>query len=83
MSIIKKMKQKKKDLQAQYQRGKDRTEQMKADKLRQKMQQQKYMEPGTIRYGLLTKQNPLDLMKDVKTRRELKRKEKQQKQKPK
>lgn len=70
---------KKQELQAQYNRGKIVTEQMRADKLRRKMEQRKYMEPGTIRYGLATKQNPLDLMKDVKSRREQKRKEKQEK----
>jgi predicted nuclease with TOPRIM domain len=69
MSKIKKWKEKlqkkKEELQAQMQRGREKTEQMKAEKMRKA----KSYKPGTFRYGLHHKQNPLDFMKDVKERR--------------
>jgi len=55
------------------QRGRVVTEQMKADKLRRKGKRMSMYEPGTIRYGLAHKQNPLELMEDAKQRRKYKR----------
>lgn len=57
-------------------RGLERTEQSRAEKLRKKQQRAKYVEPGTFRYGMMHKQNPLDFMKDVKERRKQKKEEK-------
>jgi len=70
---IKKYIKSKKD---QMQRGMEVTQQMKAEKMRRKLQRQKYLEPGTISYGLAFKQNPLDLMQDVKEKRKQRREEK-------
>lgn len=58
----------------QMNRGRVVTEQKRAERMRKKSEKAKYYEPGTIRYGLAHKQNPLDLMKDVKQRRKEKRK---------
>lgn len=57
-------------------RGKIVTEQMKADKLRRKGNRLASLEPGTIRYGLIHKQHPLELMEEAKQRRKNKREEK-------
>jgi hypothetical protein len=54
-------------------RGMVRTEQIRAERLREKQEKAEYLEPGTFRYGLLHRQNPLDFMSDVKKRRENKR----------
>ena len=74
MSWLERLKEKKKKMQDQMKRGRVVTEQKKAERLRKKSSKVQYLEPGTIRYGLSHKQNPLDLMKDVKQRREEKRK---------
>lgn len=74
MGLLDKLKKKKKEMQDQMQRGREVTEQKRADRLRKKGEKARYYEPGTIRYGLVHKQNPLDLMKDVKRRREERRK---------
>ena len=74
MSLLERLKEKKKKMTDQMQRGRVVTEQKRAAKLRKKSDKVSYREPGTIGYGLLHKQNPLDLMKDVKQRREEKRK---------
>ena len=55
------------------QRGRVVTQQMKADKLRRKGKRMSMYEPGTIRYALAHKQNPLDLMEEAKQRRKNKR----------
>ena len=59
----------------QMQRGLEVTQQMKAEKQRRKLQRMKYYEPGTMRYGLAYKQNPVEFMEDVKKRRKQKREE--------
>jgi len=79
MSLKERYKKKKKRLDELRERGQIRTEQIRAEKLRKKKEQQKYMEPGTFRYAITTKQHVLDFMKDVKERREERRKEKQSK----
>ena len=74
MSWLERLKEKKKKMQDQMKRGRVVTEQKRAARLRKKSSKVQYHEPGTIGYGLMHKQNPLDLMKDVKQRREEKRK---------
>jgi len=66
------LQEKKKKMQDQMQRGRIRTEQMKAEKLRKK----KLLEPGTIRYGLFHRQGVGEVMKDALERRRNKRKQK-------
>ena len=63
-------------MQQLKEKGIIKTEQMKAEKLRKKDKQKTMYEPGTIRYGLAHKQNPIDMMGDMKRRRERKRDEK-------
>ena len=77
MSWLEKFRKKKKELRDQYNRGKEVTLQMKAEKLRRKGKTFSSIEPGTIRYGFAHKQNPLDMMKDAKCRRQQKRKERE------
>ena len=79
MKLLEKLKKKKKKMQDQMQRGRVVTEQIKAEKLRKKGKRKSLYEPGTIRYGLVYKQNPLDMMKDAKCRREQRRKEREEK----
>ena len=74
MKLLKKLQEKKHKMQEQVQRGKDRTEQMKAKKLRKRKEQVKFYEPGTIRYGLAHRQGVGDLMHDALERRRNKRK---------
>lgn len=73
MSLYDRVLAKKKKLQDQMQRGRVVTEQMKAEKYRKKAEKMKYLEPGTIRYGLVHRQGVLDLMKDAYERRKNKR----------
>ena len=80
MKALDRLKQKKKKIQEQMQRGRKVTEQMKAEKLRKKGKRMSMYEPGTIRYGLVHKQNPLELMEDVKQRRKNKRELKEKEQ---
>ena len=63
-------------MQQQIQRGKEVTEQIRAEKLRKKKQKMKLVEPGTIRYGLHYKQSVGDFMKDAYERRKQKRHDK-------
>ena len=57
----------------QIQRGIEISEQMKAEKERQKILNGRGCVPGTFRYGLKNMQNPLDFMSDVYERRKAKR----------
>jgi len=66
--------------QMQIQRGKEITEQMKADKLRKRQNSLKDAKPGAvtaIRSGLVTRASPLDVMKEEYNRRKYERKNKQ------
>ena len=72
--LLEKLERKKLELQQQMQKGREVTEQMKADKIRKKHEKSKHFEPGTFRYGLFHRQGVLDFMKDVKERREQKQK---------
>lgn len=61
---------------AEIERGKKVTAQMKAEKMRRKINKRTMYEPGTIRYALTHRQSPLELMEDAKRRRKEKRDEK-------
>jgi len=75
MSVLEKMKKKKQELSEQMQRGREVTEQMKAEKMRKRANKRAMYEPGTFRYGLTHKQGMLEFMEDVKRRRKEKREE--------
>jgi hypothetical protein len=74
MSLYDRVLAKKKKLEERIQRGRVVTEQMKAEKLRKKSEKIRYLEPGTIRYGLVHRQGVTDLMRDAYERRKSKRK---------
>lgn len=61
--------------QEEIQKGKAVTEQMKAEKQRKKLQKMKYAEPGTFRFGMHYKQNPVEFMKDSYARKKRLREE--------
>jgi len=65
--------------QMQVQRGREITEQMKAEKMRKKQNRLIDAEPGAItaiRRGLVTHANPLDVMKEEYNRRKYEREHK-------
>ena len=62
--------------QAQIQKGIKVTEQMKAEKERKKLKKAESCGPGSFRYGLAYRQNPMDFMKDVAERRKRERENK-------
>jgi len=65
--------------QAQIQKGKEVTQQMKAEKLRKKMNKLADAKPGavtTMRKGMMTKQSPIDVMKEEYSRRKYEREKK-------
>ena len=66
-------------MQELKQRGIERTEQQKAEKLRKKQNKMVNMKPGArkaIIEGVALKKNPLDVMKDEYERRKYERKQK-------
>jgi len=71
--LIERLQERKQKMQKQIQRGRERTEQDRAKKLRQKKQLAKHYEPGTIKYGLFHRQGVGELMKDALERRRNKR----------
>lgn len=77
MSLLEKAKKKKKELSEQMQRGRIVTEQMKAERMRKRANKKAMYEPGTLRYGLTHKQNPIELMQESYERRKSKREERQ------
>ena len=65
--------------QMQVQRGREISDQMKADKLRKKQNRLMDAKPGaitTIKRGLATKANPVDIMKEEYGRRKYEREHK-------
>jgi len=73
------MLEKKKKLQEQYQRGKERTDQMKAEKLRKKTNKLQHMKPGAhkaIVEGMALKKSPMDVMREEYSRRKYERQQK-------
>lgn len=83
IKTLDKLKAKKKQMQEQMQRGRVVTEQMRSERQRKriqkKIQNSKLAEPGTIKYGLAYKQNPLDFMHDAYEIRKQKREERRSK----
>ena len=82
MSWLKRLQEKKQSIKEQadkrIQRGRERTAQMKADKLRKRSSKAQFLKPGTFRYGLYHRQGIGDFMKDVKERRKQKREQEDQ-----
>ena len=76
MSLLERLQKKKQSMQKQIQRGREVTEQLRADKLRKKKEKAKSFEPGTFRYGLHHRQSIGGFMEDVKERRKNKRNQK-------
>lgn len=79
MSLLNKLKEKKQKMQAQMDRGRKVTEQMKADKQRKKLRKAMDRKPGAtkaISDGLVLKKSPLEVMKDEYSRRKYERKQK-------
>ena len=72
MKILDRLQEQKKKMQEQMQRGREKTEQIHAERLRKK----KLLKPGTIRYGLMHRQGVSELMKDALERRRSRRKQK-------
>jgi len=73
------MLRKKKELQDQYRRGVERTEQMKAEKLRKKANKLKHMKPGARKAmieGVAMKKSPMAVMRDEYSRRKYERQQK-------
>jgi hypothetical protein len=60
----------------EMQKGLELTLQKKDEQERKKIHDARYMDPGTFKYGILNRQNPLDFMHDVYDRRKQKRKDK-------
>ena len=61
-------------MQKRLQKGREVTEQLRAEKMRVKKEKAKGYERGTFRYGLANRQSIIDFMRDVKERREQKQK---------
>lgn len=79
MKLLDKMKAKKKSMQDQMQRGREVTEQMKAEKLRKKINKQLDMKPGArqaIVHGMALKKSPMDVMREEYERRRYEREQK-------
>jgi hypothetical protein len=64
------------DKKAQIQKGIMVSEQMNAEKLRRKQEKAKYLEPGTVRYGLAFKQSPTEVMRMAYDKRKMDREKK-------
>lgn len=82
MSIKERLLNKKKQLQEQYQRGKQVTEQMKAERLRKKANRLSSMKPGARKAmveGLATRSKPMDVMRREYERRKYEREQKYKK----
>ena len=79
MKLLTKLKEKKDKLKKQYDRGKEVTQQMKAEKLRKKVNKLADAKPGavtTMRKGLMAKQSFIDVMKEENSRRKYERDQK-------
>lgn len=84
MSLLNKLKEKKKSMQDQMQRGRKVTEQMKAEKMRKKINKRINMKPGArqaIVHGMAMKRSPVDVMKEEYNRRVYEREQKRQEKK--
>ena len=79
MNLLERIKQKKKALQDRYMRGVKVTQQMKAEKMRNKINKKINAKPGAvtaIRQGLMTKDTPTNVMKMEYERRKYEREQK-------
>lgn len=76
MTLKDKLDAKKAKLLSQYKDGKKVTEQMKAERMRKKIINGKNYGPGSVKYGMQHRQNPIDFMKDAYAARKTKREEK-------
>lgn len=79
MGIKEKLEKKKQELLEQMQRGRERTEQAKAEKLRRKQKRFKEMKPGARQAmveGLIMHKKPWDVAKDEYNRRKYEREKK-------
>lgn len=73
------MKEKKKKMKAQMQRGRIVTEQMKAEKKRKRTDNLIHMKPGArqaIAHGLAMRKNPMEVMREEYVRRRYEREQK-------
>ena len=84
MKLLDRLKEKKRKMLAQMERGRVVTEQMKADRKRKKMDNLIHMKPGArqaITHGLMMKKNPMNVMKEEYSRRQYERKQKNKEKK--
>jgi len=76
MKIGERLKKKKQKMLDQMQRGREVTEQMKAEKKRKKIHKFKHMKPGAkraITEGLILRKNPMSVMREEYDRRKYNR----------
>ena len=79
MSLKDRLLKKKQEMLDQMQRGRERTEQMRAEKLRRKANRLSSMKPGARRAiieGVAMKKKPLDVMREEYSRRRFERENK-------
>jgi hypothetical protein len=72
MGILDRLQEKKRKMQEQIKKGRERTEQQKAERLRRKSKRLENMKPGTqktIAEGLALKKRPTDVMREEYARR--------------
>jgi len=83
MKMLERLKEKKRSMQAQMQRGREVTEQMRAEKLRRKINKRMNMKPGArqaIVHGIALKKNPMEVMSEEYNRRKAVREQKKKKE---
>jgi len=79
MKLLDRLREKKRKMLAQMERGRVVTEQMRADRKRKKMDNLIHMKPGArqaIVHGMMMKKNPMNVMKEEYSRRRYERKQK-------
>jgi len=79
MGLREKLEEKKRKMQEQIQRGRERTEQDRAERLRKRSNKLASMKPGTrraITEGIALKKSPLDVMHEEYNRRKYEREKK-------
>lgn len=84
MSMLDRLKEKKKKMQDQMQRGRIVTEQMKAERKRKKMNKLLHMKPGAkqaLVHGMAMKKHPLEVMSEELSRRRYEREQKKKQKK--
>ena len=84
MKLLDRLKEKKRKMLAQMERGRVVTEQMKAEKKRKRMDNLIHMKPGAkqaIVHGMAMKKNPMDVMKEEHSRRRYEREQRNKEKK--